>query len=198
MLALFYGPFHKDVETTLEKSERVSGERILGTDPKTGKQVSVRMARFGPVAQLTDLNNPDAKPEYASLRKDQKLETITLEEALKLFDLPREVGEYEGEKIVAAIGRFGPYLRHKGKFYSLGKNYDPFTVTLDEAVEIIEKKRKADKEKIIKTFEEDPDLQILKGRWGPYIKYKKKNFKIPKGTDAENLSYEDCKKIIGL
>ncbi len=195
MLNLFYTPFHKDVETTLEKSERVSGERILGTDPKTGKQVSVRMARFGPVAQLTDLNNPDEKPQYAGLRKDQKLETITLEEALQLFELPREVGEYEGEKIVAAIGRFGPYLRHKGKFYSLKKDYDPYTISQEEAIEVIEAKRKADKEKIIKIFEEDPDLQILKGRWGPYIKYGKKNFKIPKGTDVENLTYEDCKKI---
>ena len=196
MLSLFYGPFHEDVETTLEKSERVSGERILGIDPKTGKQLSVRMARFGPVAQLTDLNNPDAKPEYAGLRKDQKLETITFEEALELFKLPREVGEYEGEKIVAAIGRFGPYLRHKGKFYSLGKKYDPHTVTLDEAIEVIEAKRKADKEKIIKTFDEDPDLQILKGRWGPYIKYGKKNFKIPKGTDPEKLMYEECMEIV--
>jgi DNA topoisomerase-1 len=170
MLNLFYGPFHQDVETTLEKSERVSGERVLGIDPKTGKQVSVRMARFGPVAQLTDPNDPDAKPEYAGLRKGQKLETITLEEALELFKLPREVGEYENDKIIAAIGRFGPYLRHKGKFYSLGKNYDPHTVTSEEAIEIIEAKRKADKEKIIKTFDEDPEVQILNGRWGPYIK----------------------------
>ncbi len=196
MLSLFYGPFHKDVETTLEKSERVSGERVLGIDPKTGKQVSVRMARFGPVAQLTDLNNPDAKPEYAGLRKDQKLETITLEEALELFKLPREVGEYEGEKIVAAIGRFGPYLRHKGKFYSLGKNYDPHTISLEEAIDVIEAKRKADKEKIIKVFNEDPDLQILKGRWGPYIKYGKKNFKIPKGKDPASLTYDECMEII--
>ena len=196
MLALFYEPFHKDVETTLKESERVSGERVLGIDPKTGKQVSVRMARFGPVAQLTDLDNPDAKPEYAALRKNQKLETITLEEALELFNLPREVGEYEGEKIVAAIGRFGPYLRHKNKFYSLGKNYDPHTVTLDEAIEIIEAKRKADKEKILKTFDEDADLQILKGRWGPYIKYGKNNYKLPKGTEIESLTYDDCLKII--
>ncbi len=196
MLNLFYSPFHNDVEKTLKESERVSGERILGIDPKTGKQVSVRMARFGAVAQLTDLNNPDAKPEYAGLRKDQKLETITLEEALKLFELPREVGEYEGEKIIAAIGRFGPYVKHKNKFYSLGKNYDPYTVTLEEAIEVIETKRKADKEKTIKTFEEDENLKILKGRYGSYIKYKRKNIRIPKGTDVENLTYEETMEIV--
>ncbi len=196
MLKLFYQPFHETVEATLEKSERVSGERILGIDPKTGKQVSVRMARYGAVAQLTDLKNEDEKPIYAALLKGQKLESITLEEALQLFKLPRDVGEYEGEKVVAAIGRFGPYLRHKGKFYSLGKLYDPHTITIDEAVEVIEEKRKADREKLIKTFEQDEELQVLNGRWGPYIKKGKTNYKIPKGTEAKELSYEDCLKII--
>ncbi len=196
MLKLFYKPFHETVEETLEKSERVSGERILGKDPKTGKQVSVRMARYGAVAQLTDLKDEDAKPEYAALLKGQKLESITLEEALELFKLPREVGEYEGEKVIAAIGRFGPYVRHKSKFYSLGKLYDPHTITIEEAIEVIETKRKADREKLIKTFEEDPEMQILNGRWGPYIKKGKTNFKIPKGTEAKELSYEDCLEII--
>ncbi len=196
MLKLFYKPFHETVEETLEKSERVSGERILGKDPKTGKQVSVRMARYGAVAQLTDLKDEDAKPEYAALLKGQKLESITLEEALELFKLPREVGEYEGEKVIAAIGRFGPYVRHKSKFYSLGKLYDPHTITIEEAIEVIEAKRKADREKLIKTFEEDPEMQILNGRWGPYIKKGKTNFKIPKGTEAKELSYEDCLEII--
>ncbi len=196
MLKLFYKPFHETVEETLEKSERVSGERILGTDPKTGKQVSVRMARYGAVAQLTDLIDEEAKPEYAALLKGQKLESITLEEALELFKLPREVGEYEGEKVIAAIGRFGPYVRHKSKFYSLGKVYDPHTITIDEAIEVIEAKRKADREKLIKTFEEDAEMQILNGRWGPYIKKGKKNYKIPKGTEAKELSYEDCLKLI--
>ena len=196
MLKLFYKPFHETVEETLEKSERVSGERILGTDPKTGKQVSVRMARYGAVAQLTDLKDEDAKPEYAALLKGQKLESITLEEALELFKLPREVGEYEGEKVIAAIGRFGPYVRHKSKFYSLGKLYDPHTITIEEAIEVIEAKRKADREKLIKTFDEDPEMQILNGRWGPYIKKGKTNYKIPKGTEAKELSYEDCLEII--
>ena len=196
MLKMFYEPFHETVEETLEKSDRVSGERILGTDPKTEKQVSVRMARYGAVAQLTDLNDEEAKPEYAALRNGQKLESITLEEALELFKLPREVGEYEEEKVIAAIGRFGPYVKHKSKFYSLGKLYDPHTITIDEAIEVINAKRKADAEKLIKTFEEDPELQVLNGRWGPYVKKGKSNYKIPKGTDAKELSYEDCLNII--
>ncbi len=195
MLDEFYFPFNEKVEHTLEKSERVSGERILGTEPKTGRQVSVRMARFGPVAQLTDLKDEEAKPEYAGLLNDQKLETITLKEALDLFKLPRTVGKYEDEEVVAAIGRFGPYVRHKGKFYSLGKLYDPHKVTLDESVEVIEAKRKKDAEKTIKIFEEDPTFQILNGRWGPYLKADKLNVRIPKEMKAEDLTFEQCKEL---
>ena len=197
MLDEFYFPFNEKVEHTLEKSERVSGERILGTDPKTGKQVSVRMARFGPVAQLTDLNDEEAKPEYAGLLNDQKLETITLKQALDLFKLPRTVGVYEYEEVVAAIGRFGPYVRHNGKFYSLGKLYDPHKVTLEESIEVIESKRKKDAEKTIKIFEEDPTFQILNGRWGPYLKADKLNVRIPKDMKAEDLTYEQCKELAG-
>ncbi len=196
MLREFYYPFKKRVDETIETSERVYGERILGTDPKTGKQVSVRMARFGAVAQLTDLNNPDEKPEYAGLRNTQKLENITLEEALELFKLPRDVGEYEGHKVVAAIGRFGPYVRHDSKFYSLGKLYDPHTIEIDTAIEVIEEKRKKDAEKTIKVFEQDPEIQILNGRWGPYIKAGKKNVRIPKDVEAASLTYEDTVKLI--
>ena len=195
MLDEFYHPFHKDVEKTIEHSERVSGERILGTDPKTGKQVSVRMARFGPVAQLTDLNDPESKPEYAGLRKNQKLESITLNEALELFKLPRTIGEFEESEVVAAIGRFGPYLKHKSKFYSLKKDYDPHTVSLEEAIEVIKAKRIADDEKIIKIFEENPDYQILNGRWGPYLKAGKKNVRIPKDKEPASLTYEE---VLGL
>ncbi len=196
MLKEFYDPFHKKVEDTTQKSERVSGERELGIDPETGKRVSVRMARFGPVAQLTDPNNPDAKPLYAGLKHDQRLETITLEEALDLFKLPRKVGEYEDEEIVAAIGRFGPYLKHKNKFYSLGKKYDPYTITLEEAIEVIEEKRKADAEKTIKVFEEDESVKVLKGRWGPYLKAGRMNVKIPKEMNAEKLTYEEALELI--
>ncbi len=196
MLKEFYYPFKKRVDETIETSERVYGERILGTDPKTGKQLSVRMARFGAVAQLTDLNNPDEKPEYAGLRNTQKLENITLEEALELFKLPRDVGEFEGHIVVAAIGRFGPYVRHDGKFYSLGKLFDPHTIDIDTSIQVIQDKRKKDAEKTIKTFEQDPEIQVLNGRWGPYIKAGKKNVRIPKGVDAASLTYEDTVKLI--
>jgi len=138
MLDEFYFPFKEKVDHTIENSERVSGERILGTDPKTGQQVSVRMAKFGPVAQLTDLKNQDEKPQYAGLRREQKLETITLDEALVLFKLPRSIGEFEDEEVIAAIGRFGPYVRHNSKFYSLKKEFDPHTISLDEAIEVIQ------------------------------------------------------------
>lgn len=192
MLEEFYHPFHKKVEHTIEKSERVSGERILGVDPKTKKTVSVRMARFGPVAQLTDPNDAEVKPEYAGLRRDQKLELITLEEALELFKLPRVVGTFEDKEIVAAIGRFGPYLRHDGKFYSLKKEFDPHTVSEEEAITVIEAKRVADAEKFIKVFDEDPTYQILNGRWGPYLKAGKKNVKLPKDREPSSFTFEEC------
>jgi DNA topoisomerase I len=195
MLAEFYHPFHKKVEYTTETSERASGERILGVDPKTKKTVSVRMARFGAVAQLTDPNDPEAKPDYAGIRRDQKLELITLEEALELFKLPRVVGTFEDKEIVAAIGRFGPYLRHDGKFYSLKKEYDPHTVSEEDAIIVIEAKRVADAEKFIKVFDEDPTFQILNGRWGPYLKAGKKNVKLPKDRDPASFTYEECVEL---
>ncbi|MBL1213193.1 MAG: type I DNA topoisomerase [Ignavibacteriae bacterium] len=196
MLKDFYFPFHETVEHTIENSERVSGERVLGIDPKTKKQVLVRMARFGPVAQINDPDDENDKPEYAGLRPGQKLESITLEEALELFKLPRTLGDYEDKTVVAAIGRFGPYVRHDSKFVSLGKEYDPHTVTLEEAIELIEEKRKKDAEKHIKSFDEDPEMQILNGRWGPYIKAGKKNVRIPKDVEASKLSYEECVKLV--
>jgi len=195
MLEEFYHPFHEKVEHTIEKSERVSGERILGVDPKTKKTVSVRMARFGPVAQLTDPDDAEAKPEYAGLRRDQKLELITLEEALELFKLPRVVGTFEDKEIVAAIGRFGPYLRHDGKFYSLKKEYDPHTVSEEDAIIVIEAKRVADAEKFIKVFDEDPAYQILNGRWGPYLKAGKKNVKLPKDREPSSFTFEECVEL---
>ena len=196
MLNEFYFPFHERVENTIEHSERVSGERILGTDPSSGKQISVRMARFGPVAQLTDLSNEDAKPQYAGLRREQKLESITIEEALDLFKLPRTLGDYEDNEIVAAVGRFGPYVRHDSKFYSLGKTYDPYTIELDDAILVIEEKRKKDIANTLKVFDEDQDVKIVKGRWGrPYLKSGKKNIPLAKETDIEKLTFEDCKKM---
>ncbi len=192
MLDEFYFPFKEKVDHTIENSDRVSGERILGIDPATGKQVSVRMARFGPVAQLTDLKDEDAKPEYAGLRRENKLESITLDEALVLFKLPRAIGEHEDEEVTAAIGRFGPYVKHNGKFYSLKKEYDPHTITLEEAIEVIEAKRKADAEKVIKIFDENPEYQILNGRWGPYLKAGKKNVRLPKDREPDSFTLEEC------
>lgn len=191
MLKKFYFPFHKKVEKTGDV-ERPSSERILGKDPQTGWIVSVRLARYGPVAQKTDPNDPEAKPIYAPLRKDQKLETITLEEALDLFKLPRVVGEYEGKEIVAAIGRFGPYIRHDDKFISIKNQFDPYTITLEEAIQVIEAKRVSDSEKYIKVFDEDPSYQILNGKWGPYLKAGKKNIKLPKDREPSSFTYEEC------
>ncbi|WP_167617292.1 type I DNA topoisomerase [Maribellus sediminis] len=194
----FYQPFHKRVEDATQNAERSKGERILGVDPKTGKQVSVKIGRFGPLAQLGEASTEEdaEKPTFSSLRSGQHLETITLEEALDLFKLPRELGEYESKKVTVAIGRFGPYVRHDNKFVSLGKEDDPYSVELDRAIELIEAKREKDRNAVVKLFEEDAELQVLNGRWGPYIKYKKKNFKIPKSTKAEELSFEDCMKIV--
>jgi DNA topoisomerase-1 len=192
MLNEFYFPFKEKVDHTIENSDRVSGERVLGIDPITGKQVSVRMARFGPVAQLTDLNDEDAKPQYAGLRREHKLESIALEEALVLFKLPRSVGEYEDEEVTASIGRFGPYVKHREKFYSLKKEYDPHTINLDEAIEVIDAKRKADEEKIIKIFDENPEYQLLNGRWGPYLKAGKKNIRLPKDREPASFTLEEC------
>jgi DNA topoisomerase I len=193
MIADFYKPFHEHVETTTENSERASGERMLGVDPGSGKNVYVRIGRFGPIAQIGE--GDDEKKKFASLRKDQRLEAITLEEALDLFKLPRTVGEYEGDEMVIGVGRFGPYIRHKGAFYSIKKEDDPLTIEAPRAIEIIEAKRKAEREKLIKTFPENPDVQVLNGRWGPYIAIGTNNYKIPKGKDPKTLTYEEVMTI---
>ena len=198
MIDKFYQPFHGQVENVLKNSERSKGERILGTDPNTGKQVSVKIGRYGPVAQLGIANaeQEDEKPQFASLRSGQHLETITLEEALELFRLPRDLGEYENKKVTVSIGRFGPYVRHDNKFVSLPKEDDPFTIDLAHAIRLIEAKREKERKAVIKVFDEDPDLKVLNGRWGPYISYQKKNYKIPKKMKAEELTIEDCMNII--
>lgn len=193
MLESFYKPFHKTVTNTLEKKERKTGVRILGKHPETGEPVTVRMGRFGPVAQIGEAGN-DEKPRYASLTKNQLLETITLDEALNLFKLPRKIGEYEGEELVAGVGKFGPFVRYKGKFYSLKKGVDdPHTVTLERALELIDEKNENDRKKVIRDF---GDIMLLNGRYGPYLTKDKKNFRLPKGTEAEKLTKEDCQRII--
>lgn len=195
MLQKFYKPFHKDVETTLEESRPTNANRVLGVDPKTGKEVSVRIGRFGPIAQL-GVAEGEEKPQYASLLKGQLIETITLDDALQLFELPRTVGEYEGKTVVAAIGRFGPYVRHDSKFVSLKKGIDdPYTVTIERAIELIEEKRKKDSEKEIKVFEKE-GVEVLNGRFGPYIAFEGNNYKIPKDVDPKKLTLDDCKQLI--
>jgi len=198
MIDQFYRPFHKDVEKTLRESDYSKGERSLGPDPKSGKEVIVRIGRFGPIAQIGESNTETKeKPQYASLLKGQLIETITLEEALKLFSLPRNLGLYEEKEVVIGIGRFGPYVRHASKFVSLKKDDNPLSIPLERAIELIEEGRKKEREKVIKVFAEDNTLQLLNGRWGAYLNHKGDNFKLPKGTDASKLTYNDCLKIIG-
>ena len=194
MIESFYKPFHKEVDKTLANAERVKGERIIGTDPATGKPVSGRIGRYGPLVQIGDAEDEDKK--FASLRPGQTLETITLEQALELFKLPRLIGEYQGEKVTAAIGRFGPYIKFGSLFASIPKDKDLFEITMPEAIELIEAKQKAESEKLIRSFKEDSELEILKGRWGPYISHNKSNFKIPKDTNVEKLTYADVMAII--
>ncbi|HEX7494670.1 MAG TPA: type I DNA topoisomerase [Bacteroidales bacterium] len=194
MIEKFYIPFHKTVTSTLENKERKNGVRLLGNHPETGEPVTVRMGRFGPVAQIGDSGNEE-KPRFASLSKNQLLETISMNEALNLFRLPRSLGEYDGEEMVVGIGKFGPYIRFKSKFFSLKKGVDdPYTVTFERAVEIILEKNESDKKKVLKDF---GDIMLLNGRYGPYLVKDKQNYRLPKGTDAEKLTKEECIKIIG-
>ncbi|MCI0751673.1 MAG: type I DNA topoisomerase, partial [Flammeovirgaceae bacterium] len=195
MIDDFYQPFHKKVSKT-EKVERssVGKNRELGIDPKTGKNVYVKLGKFGAYVQIGE--NPDdnggEKPKFASLRPGQFIENITLEDALSLLKMPREVGHFEDKPIVVNIGRFGPYVLHDKKFVSIPKDDDPYTITEARAVELINHKRVADANKLIKDFKENPDVQILNGRWGAYIKAGKKNVKIPKGKEAAELTLEEC------
>jgi DNA topoisomerase-1 len=194
MLEKFYSPFHKTVQNTLEKKDKKTGVRVLGNHPVTGETVSVKMGRFGPVVQIGDSANTD-KPKFASLLKDQLIENLTLDEALLLFRLPRSLGIHEDDEMVVGIGKFGPYVRFRNKFYSLKKGTDdPYTITMERALEIISEKDLNEKQKVIKDF---GDIMILNGRYGPYLTFEKKNFRIPKATDPATLTKEDCLKIIG-
>ena len=193
----FYEIFHPEVEEAMNmRLEHKVGERQLGVDPKTGKPVSVKIGRFGPLVQLGE-GDTEEKPQFASLLKGQSVSTITLEEALKLFEFPRTIGEYEGTDVTVAIGRFGPYIKHNDKFVSIPKEYAPAAITLEEAIQLIVDKRDAETKKVVKTFAEDADMQILNGRYGIYIAYKKSNYKIPKTIkEPAELTYEECKEII--
>ena len=195
----FYDEFHSKVDEALEsKPVKSSQMHELGIDPKSGKPVFVKIGRFGPVAQIGGAEGDEEKPRFASLKKGQLIATITLDEALALFDLPRKLGEFEDKEVVIGVGRFGPYARHDGKFVSLAKTDDPYTIELPRAIELIEQKRIKDKrmKEPIKIFAEEPGLQVLNGRYGPYIAFDGKNYRIPKGQEPEGLTLEACRAII--
>ena len=199
MIRSFYDEFHSKVDEALEsKPVKSSQMHELGIDPKSGKPVFVKIGRFGPVAQIGGAEGDEEKPRFASLKKGQLIATITLDEALALFDLPRKLGEFEDKEVVIGVGRFGPYARHDGKFVSLAKTDDPYTIELPRAIELIEQKRIKDKrmKEPIKTFAEEPGLQVLNGRYGPYIAFDGKNYRIPKGQEPEGLTLEACRAII--
>jgi DNA topoisomerase-1 len=193
----FYDIFHPVVERTMNlRLEHKVGERLLGKDPKTGQPVSVKIGRFGPLVQIGD-GDSDTKPQFASLLKGQSVATITLDEALKLFAFPRNIGQYEDVDVTVAIGRFGPYIKHKDLFVSIPKDMQPAAITLDEAIELINNKRTEQSKKLVKTFDEDENLQILNGRYGVYISYNKGNYKIPKTvSDPASLSYDEAMAIV--
>lgn len=198
MIKLFYHDFEPTVEKTLNaRSAHKAGERELGKDPRTGKPVFVKIGRFGPVIQIGTADDKE-KPQFAHLPKELGMEAITLEQALELFRLPRMLGEYEGEPITVGAGRFGPYVLHAGKYTSLPKGANPLTVTIADAVKLIEEKRKQDTQKHIKTFDEDPKLEVMNGRYGPYLVYDGKNYRMPKSMHerAKQLTYEECMKVI--
>ena len=198
MMDAFYQDFHPLVEKTSNtKTEHKVGERILGTDPVSGKPVSVKIGRYGPIIQIGSVEDEE-KPRFAQLPKGMALETITLEEALECFKLPRTLGEFEEKTVSVGVGRFGPYVRQNNAFVSIPKGTDPMSVTLEDAIALIQSKREAAENKIIKTFEEEPGLQILNGRYGPYIAFEKKNYKIPENVDPKDLGLQTCFKVIEL
>src|SRR5450432_754686 len=196
MIDDFYIPFKKDVDNTIETAERISGERELGVDPVSGKKLIVRMGRYGPMAQIGEQNDEE-KPRFAKLKNTQSIETINLEDALELFKMPRNLGQFENADVTVSIGRFGPYLAHDKKFYSLGKEFDPYTIGFEEAVPIVVEKRATKEQRTIKVFEKEK-IQLLRGPYGPYIKQGLRNFKIPKEKqdNVEGLELPEIKAII--
>ena len=198
IMKTFYDQFHPAVEKTLSiKTEHKVGERMLGEEPGTGKPVSVKIGRFGPVVQIGAADDEE-KPRFAQMKKGQSMETITLEEALELFKLPRTLGEYEGKTVSVGVGRFGPYIQHNKVYVSLPKTLDPMKVTLEEAEQLILEKRAKEAERHIKKFDEEPELEILNGRYGPYIAYKGNNYKIPKDIVPQDLSLKSCLELVKI
>jgi len=195
MIEQFYKGFSKEVDAAVQDKSRARGDRLLGTDPKSGRPVYAKIGRYGSMIQIGDAED-EKKPKFAGLVGDQKLDSITLKEALKLFDLPRSIGEYQGEEMVAGVGRFGPYVRY-GKLFVSIKGHDPLTISAQEAEELVAAKIEAEKNKYIHVFDqEDPPIEVLNGRYGPYIRQGKTNYRIPKETEAASLTLEDSKAII--
>ena len=198
IMKAFYKSFEPTVEKTMNaRQEHKAGERQLGNDPKTGKPVFVKIGRFGPVVQIGSAEDKD-KPQFAQLPKEQSIETITLEEALDLFKLPRNLGDYENKPVTIGTGRFGPYVLHDRKYTSLPKDCDPMAITLDEAIALIQDKRREESQKHMKFFLEDPKLEVMNGRYGPYLVYDGKNYRLPKAMHekAKDLTYDECMKVI--
>ena len=192
----FYKLFHPLITTTLdERSDHKAGERILGKDPKSGHTVSVKISRYGPVVQIGAADEVN-KPQFAALQKGMSIATITLEEALKLFELPKDLGEFEDKTVSVGIGKFGPYIRHDNKYISIPKDINPHEISLEEAIQLIDEKREEDRRRILRTFTEDPELQMLNGRFGPYLSKGGKNYKLPRSKNLEELSYEECVEIM--
>lgn len=198
MIKSFYNTFHPLVQSTSAvKAEHKVGERVLGVDPVSGRTVSVKIGRFGPVVQIGTADEEE-KPKFAQLRREQSLETITLEEALDLFKLPRNLGEYEGKPLTVGAGKFGPYIRYDNTYVSIPKDKDAMTITFEEAVQMLKDKEEAEAKKVIKVFEDHPEIQVLNGRYGPYISYENKNYKIPPTVEPADLTPETCLKVIEL
>ncbi len=195
MIRQFYLPFHKQIEETLKTSKKVSGERLLGIDPNSGKNVYVKLGRFGPMIQIGE-NDDEEKPKFVGLLKDQKIDSITLKEAMALFMFPKNIGKYQDEDVFVGLGRFGPYIRHKGIFCSLAKTDSPITINLSRAIELIIEKGQKKEKTIIKEFAENVDVKVIDGRYGPYISANKANYRIPKDRKPEELTLEDCLEII--
>jgi DNA topoisomerase-1 len=194
MIDTFYNPFHTQVKQTEETTRKFSGEKLLGKDPKSGENVYVKIGRYGAVVQIGQTENTE-KPRFAGLKKGQSMDTITLAEALELFNYPRSIGSYEGQEITVGVGRFGPYIKHMNQYASLARTDDPATISQERAVELIEEKRRKDKQKLIKRFEENDKVQVLNGRYGPYIAIGKENYRIPKSKDPARLSLQECLDI---
>ena len=197
MMQSFYDEFSPMIDQTMsDRSDHKVGERVLGNDPQSGKPVSVKIGRFGPVVQI-GLATDVEKPRFAQLKREQSIQTLTLDEALELFRLPRVLGEYEGEDMIIGTGRFGPYIQHDGKYVSIPKGVDPLSLEIDEAIKLINEKRKAEQASHIKTFDEDANLEVMNGRFGPYLKWNGSNYKIPKSVkEPAELTYEQCMDII--